>query len=120
MGLARSQPSVWAKQPIHETAQRRSGFAAGSRIFESDEDMTDAFLAKASRRSSTNPSPITGAKVTLRWRDGTSDHTLGLAEIILIVGAATSAVSIDQCRLAASTCTNTPLSIIDWGRWDVP
>jgi ABC-type lipoprotein export system ATPase subunit len=48
-------------------------FAAGSRIFESDEDMTDAFLAKASRRSSTNPSPITGAKVTLRWRDGTSE-----------------------------------------------
>ena len=48
-------------------------FAGGSKIFNSNEDMTDSFLTKASRRSSTNPTPITGAQVTLRWRDGSGE-----------------------------------------------
>jgi predicted ATPase len=48
-------------------------FAGGAEIFKSSKDVQDSFLSKASRRSPTNPSPITSAVVTLRWRDGTAD-----------------------------------------------
>ncbi len=55
-------------------------FAGGSKAFDSDEDVTDSFLEKASRRSSTNPTPITGTKITLRWRDGSGEPvTIGPA-----------------------------------------
>ena len=60
------------------------------------------------------------AKVDAGWRDGARDHTLGLTEIILIVGAAASAVGIDQRGLAPSTRTATPLSIVRRSRRNVP
>jgi len=60
------------------------------------------------------------AKVDAGRHDGASDHTLGLAEIILIVGAATSTIGIDQRGLATATRPATPLSIIRRGRGNVP
>src|ERR1700730_8765996 len=63
---------------------------------------------------------IAVAKVDPGRHDGACAHPLGLVEIILIVWAPTSAVGVDQCGLAASTRTATPLSVVRWGRWNIP
>jgi len=45
-------------------------FAGGAHTFKLSDDTADSFLSKASKKSATNLSPITGAKITLKWRDG--------------------------------------------------
>ncbi len=50
-------------------------YAGGARFFAGNEDKGDTFLSKASRKSSANQIPIVGARVQLKWRDGTSDST---------------------------------------------
>jgi hypothetical protein len=37
------------------------------------EKIEDTFLHKASKRSATNPTPITGAKISITWADGSSE-----------------------------------------------
>jgi ABC-type lipoprotein export system ATPase subunit len=49
-------------------------FAGGATFFRSSEDVRDTFLFKASKRSAANPTPITGATVNLKWRDGQMDR----------------------------------------------
>lgn len=52
-------------------------FTGGSNLFRNSSDLKDTFLAKASKRSPSNPSPIIGTKVVLKWRDGhESDGTI--------------------------------------------
>ena len=48
-------------------------FAGGADLFRLGDDLEDTFLSKASQRSLANPNPITGAALTLIWRDGTID-----------------------------------------------
>ena len=48
-------------------------FAGGADLFRLGDDLEDTFLSKASQRSLANPNPITGAALTLTWRDGTID-----------------------------------------------
>lgn len=48
-------------------------FAGGSRLFSDSESIQDSFLSKASERSSSNLSPITGTTVSLTWADGSCD-----------------------------------------------
>jgi energy-coupling factor transporter ATP-binding protein EcfA2 len=49
-------------------------FAGGAGFFGSSEDIRDTFLFKASKRSAANPAPITGALISLRWRNGEVDR----------------------------------------------
>jgi len=42
-------------------------------VFRDGIDIQDSFLYKASRRSSANPVPITGATLELRWADGNTE-----------------------------------------------
>jgi predicted ATPase len=49
-------------------------FAGGATFFGSSEDIRDTFLFKASKRSAANPAPITGALVSLKWRNGQVDR----------------------------------------------
>ena len=57
-------------------------FAGGAEAFGGGSDISDSFLSKASRRSVTNPEPVTNAKISLRWADGSPDETSRLnAEI---------------------------------------
>jgi hypothetical protein len=45
-------------------------FAGGSNVFRPGADITDTFLAKASKRSPSNAKPIVGVNITLKWCDG--------------------------------------------------
>jgi RecF/RecN/SMC N terminal domain len=49
-------------------------FAGGADLFRSAKDLQDTFLYKASRRSPANPAPITGALLSLRWKNGDTDN----------------------------------------------
>lgn len=51
-------------------------YAGGARFFAGNEGKADTFLSKASRKSSANQIPIVGARVQLKWRDGTSDSPI--------------------------------------------
>lgn len=51
-------------------------FAAGSNVFKGAEDLSDTYLYKASKKSSTNVDPITNTKVTLHWGDTVSEETI--------------------------------------------
>jgi len=44
-------------------------FAGGSNLFRGSSDLKDTFIAKASKRSSSNPKTLLGTKVQLKWRD---------------------------------------------------
>jgi len=48
-------------------------YAGGARFFAGNEDKRDTFLSKASHKSSANHLPIVGARIQLKWRDGTVD-----------------------------------------------
>ena len=48
-------------------------YAGGARFFAGADDKRDTFLSKASHKSPANQTPIVGAKVVLKWRDGASD-----------------------------------------------
>ena len=45
-------------------------FAGGAETFKESKAIGDSFISKASKKSVTNPSPLTGAKIKLRWRSG--------------------------------------------------
>ena len=48
-------------------------YAGGARFFAGSEDKRDTFLSKASHKSSANQVPIVGARIQLKWGDGTID-----------------------------------------------
>jgi len=50
-------------------------FAGGTEVFRNKrvKDLQDTFLAKASKRTSTNLKPLTGAQIKLKWGDGHED-----------------------------------------------
>jgi|SRR5579872_6845065 len=45
-------------------------FAGGAETFRESKSISDSFVFKASKKSLTNPFPITGGNITLRWRSG--------------------------------------------------
>lgn len=49
-------------------------FAGGSDTFKGSANVTDTFMQKASKKSTINTQPITGAHVTLAWEDGQVDQ----------------------------------------------
>ncbi len=49
-------------------------FAGGSEKFKGSADVKDTFIQKASKKSTINTQPITGAAVTLTWEDGQVDQ----------------------------------------------
>jgi hypothetical protein len=49
-------------------------FAGGAALFQLASDIQDTFLYKASQRSPANPTPVTGATLTLHWRNGDVDR----------------------------------------------
>jgi predicted ABC-type transport system involved in lysophospholipase L1 biosynthesis ATPase subunit len=50
-------------------------YAGGAQFFAGNEDKRDTFLSKASHKSSANQVPIVGARVQLKWCDGTIDSS---------------------------------------------
>ena len=59
------------------------------------------------------------AQVNPRRGDGAGDHAVGVFEVILVVGAATGAVGINQGGLAATTGTAAALGVVGRGGRDV-
>lgn len=49
-------------------------FAGGASLFRQPDDIRDTFLYKASRKSAANPTPIVGARLVIRWRNGDADN----------------------------------------------
>jgi DNA repair exonuclease SbcCD ATPase subunit len=51
-------------------------FAGGASLFRQSDDIRDTFLYKASRKSTANPTPIVGARIVIRWRNGDDDTAI--------------------------------------------
>jgi hypothetical protein len=45
-------------------------FAGGAETFRESKSVEDSFVFKASKKSATNPTPMTGSQIKLRWRSG--------------------------------------------------
>lgn len=58
-------------------------FAGGASVFKNPDpdDISDTFLYKASKKSAANPTPITGAKLILKWAGGDTEAALVTADL---------------------------------------